>query len=537
MGGVLIQLIAKGVEDIHIIHNPQVTQFKIVYRRHTNFSLEDKIINFNKIPNFGDKASCEIQKYGDCVNRIFVVVNLPTVNPLISTTSGTTTSTGVSLYQGNSFAWVRNIGYAIIKTIEIEIGGKIIDRHYGESLFLFNELFGPKSEQYNKMIGNVPELYSFTNGKDPYTLYIPLQFWFCRASGLSLPITSLLLSDIKINVEFQDLSNCYITAPTSYINCNADMTAFKKYELLTQNYDGTPIYGYFHSYDIVNKNLYYIQLSNRKFTGVPYATPTSSLTSTVINAILSTALSYTYRISGEISKFYVIPYLNAFTITNYFPTINLSLGNTYLLTGYVYLDDDERQIFFKKSHEYLIEQLYFTPNIVVDSINNKLKISLEQPTKLMFWVTQLNDVATSLDYFNYTNSFSREVIPYSSPDNSNDLILGKTNGRSLVVTQALLLNGKETFAARDYSFFNYTIPYQCLEYGADEGINVYNFGLFPQKIQPSGTCNMSMIATIDVQITYQTIINVNTIANFRCYGLVYNMLKINNGIGAVVFTI
>ena len=76
------------------------------------------------------------------------------------------------------------------------------------------------------MIGNIPDLTNFTSEKESYTLYIPLQFWFCGNPGMALPCISLLHSDIKINVEFHDVEKCYKLTPTHYIKCRDDIVNF-----------------------------------------------------------------------------------------------------------------------------------------------------------------------------------------------------------------------------------------------------------------------------------------------------------------------
>lgn len=529
MGGALIQLICKGAENIYLSVDPQITFFNMVYRRHTNFSREHKILNFIQVPNFGTKVSCNIPQLGDLLSTVYLTVTLPAVSQQADN-SNTVTYDGTTIYSENKFAWARNIGYVIIKTVEVVLNGRNIDTQYGEWLYIWNQLTEPKSEQYDKMIGNVPELYNFTNGKNEYILYIPLQFWFCKKSGLALPLVSLQLSDIKINIEFNNIEKCYIKAPSLYIQCISDLVAFKKYEILKQTYDGDDIFGLYDSYDIVTKRLYYTSLSQKKFIGIIYNT-TTTLDQSNIDMILSSPQAYKYSITGIESKFYVIPYINATSKSNPFININLSLGNTYLLADYIYLDDDEREKFAKNKHVYLIEQIYFTPSNKIDSINAKIKLSVNQPTKLLCWVVQLNSIANSLDYFNYTNSPARKIINYGSYTELSD-----PSGISLIKTQTIQLNGLPIFPERSKDYFNYCLPYQYFKYGIAEGINICPFSLHPQDLQPSGTCNMSKIDNINIILNLQDNVNVRNNAYCRCYAIAYNILKISSGLAGLVFT-
>jgi hypothetical protein len=121
----------------------------------------------------------------------------------------------------NSFSWVENLGHSIIDYIELEIGGQKIDRLYGDWLNIWQELTVPLSKQagYNKMIGNVSDIFQTRisnqdNNTSPCrNLYIPLPFWFCRQSNLTIPLISLEYHEVKMNVEFRDIRECVKFGP------------------------------------------------------------------------------------------------------------------------------------------------------------------------------------------------------------------------------------------------------------------------------------------------------------------------------------
>ena len=77
MGGGLMQLVAYGAQDIYLTGNPQITFFKVVYRRHTNFSMESIEQTFNGSADFGKKVSCTISRNGDLVSRVYLQAQLP----------------------------------------------------------------------------------------------------------------------------------------------------------------------------------------------------------------------------------------------------------------------------------------------------------------------------------------------------------------------------------------------------------------------------------------------------------------------------
>ena len=95
MGGGLMQLVAYGAQDIYLTNNPQITFFKVVYRRHTNFAIESIEQTFNGSVDFGNKVSCTVSRNGDLIHKVYLQVDLPAL-------AGTVTN------------WVENIGHVLI---------------------------------------------------------------------------------------------------------------------------------------------------------------------------------------------------------------------------------------------------------------------------------------------------------------------------------------------------------------------------------------------------------------------------------------
>ena len=207
MGGGLLQLVAYGAQDVYLTGNPQITFFKVVYRRHTNFSIESIKQTFTGTPEFGLSVPCTIQRSGDLISRMYLETTLPSVNISYGVTTGTT-------YK--AFRWLNWIGHVLIKNTELSIGGSKIDKHYGEWLHIWNELTqeSGKASGYAEMVGNVPQLtqiYSSNTSATAcetgtYKLFIPLQFWFCRNPGLAIPLIALQYHDVVVNIEFRSLT-------------------------------------------------------------------------------------------------------------------------------------------------------------------------------------------------------------------------------------------------------------------------------------------------------------------------------------------
>ena len=147
MGGGLLQLVAYGAQDVYLTGNPQITFFKVVYRRHTNFALESIQQTFNGSVGYGQRITSTISRNGDLISRAYLVVN-------------TTASNCCPYY-----------GLRLVKYAEVEIGGQKIDKHYAEWMYIWNELSLPvgKKDAYFSMVGG-------KGGDINGNLYIPLEF-------------------------------------------------------------------------------------------------------------------------------------------------------------------------------------------------------------------------------------------------------------------------------------------------------------------------------------------------------------------------
>jgi hypothetical protein len=195
MGGGLMQLVAYGAQDIYLTGNPQITFFKVVYRRHTNFSMESIEQTFNGAADFGKRVTCTVSRNGDLMHRVYLQVTVPALSGDDSSDSSAT--------------WVDWLGHALIKNVEVEIGGQRVDKHYGDWMHIWNELTqsAGKKDGYETMVGK--------NVDGKTDLYIPLEFWFCRNPGLALPLIALQYHEVKINLEFRSAAECLTPTATT----------------------------------------------------------------------------------------------------------------------------------------------------------------------------------------------------------------------------------------------------------------------------------------------------------------------------------
>jgi hypothetical protein len=211
MGGGLMQLVAYGAQDIYLTGNPQITYFKVVYRRHTNFAMEPIEQTFNGTVGFGNTVSATISRNGDLVSGMTLEVVLPQI-----------TGGGAN----DAAAWTNDVGHHLVETCTVSIGGQEIDKHYGDWLEIWAQLTVPCCHKrgYREMIGQDTDPYTGLpllgglqdrhdtastkygarlNADGVRVLYIPMQFWFCRNVGLALPLIALQYHEVKVDIKFR----------------------------------------------------------------------------------------------------------------------------------------------------------------------------------------------------------------------------------------------------------------------------------------------------------------------------------------------
>jgi hypothetical protein len=527
MTGGLIQLVAYGIQDLFLTKDPQITFFKLVYRRHTNFSTEVIPLNFTSTPSFGKRVSCILSRNGDLIGKTHLVISLPRI-PVFMNDDGT-------VDEITKFAWIRRVGYGLIRNIEVEIGSELIDRQYGDWLNIWHELTIADTKNLNKILGNVKEVTEFSNGKKSYKLFIPLRFWFNRFPGLALPIIALQYNNIKINLELNDFNQCYVVAPTHTLGIDNDLVNFKPFEFLQQNVNGVVSLARYVYFDIINRILYLWRYTNNGFLSVTETDQSLIKTEAQQRAILyqkdtfGNYINQQYFITGLTSLFIAMPRINAteqtYSNRNFRPS-TVVIKDAFLLVEYIFLDTDERIRFSQGKLEYLIEQLLYNGENVIDGINQSFKVGFTQPCLELYWVTQLALVQNTLinDVFNYTDSV---ITDYNT---------GKPIGSNIILQETVLFNGLERVSLRDSQYFSWVQPYQHHSHSPAEGINSYSFALHPEKHQPSCTANMSKLDNVVVKLIANPDINFNNTAKLRIYGLVYNVLRVVSGISGLVFS-
>tara|TARA_B100000902_G_scaffold400058_1_gene475342 strand:+ start:11944 stop:13839 length:1896 start_codon:yes stop_codon:yes gene_type:complete len=398
MGGGQIQLLRYGAQNIYLNGNPQITYFKSVYKRHTNFAMENIRIDFEgpqgllyTSTGVDNTIRCKIPRNADLIDKLYFAFNIPNIY------SGYKKSTidSVEYNTAYEFQWIPNIGSQVIKECTLRIGGNKVSELYGQWIEIWHELFldtGGKNA-FDRMTGHAPEVfmpahdgvnngfyptssldpqqninpdssnYSFSEfKKNPYLqppsilgrqIYVPLPFWFTTNPGLALPLIALQYHDVNIEFKLRPISELYTiidTDPTS----NKFKSRIAPNVLISDHHIGNFITN-IPSKDFVN--------GNNLFDG----------------------------------------------------TTNMAGWNidTHLLVNYIYLDEDERRQFANNNHEYLIEQVNRQTFLGVSG-SKSLNLKFNHPVKYMVWFAQRSDISSVFNRHNNYTNWKDEYIPPNS---------------------------------------------------------------------------------------------------------------------------
>ena len=500
--------------------NPQITYFKTVYRRHTNFSLESVEQTFNGSVDFGKKVTLTVSRNGDLIHRVYLQATLPSVE---------TSSSSVF------FRWVNYIGHQLIKSYEIQIGGQRIDKQYGDWLNIWNELTQESGKQggYDNMVGNTVHLTGTgLNGTNATTLYVPLQFWFCRNPGLALPLIALQYHEVKIEMEFRPKNELYVTT--------GDVS-----DCTTTTSSATVCVPSLEAASLFIDYVYLDTDERRRFAQVSHEYLIEQLQFTGDESTVQTNVRHKLNFNHPCKELiWVVQRDDVVKLgynqwNNYTDDFDLDSGAQYDSTTGLPLS---QYSVFTNVEGGSGRGFPYTANATLDSdyanYLSNLGVGEASGTRGSDSVRTLRNGVNFPNSFypgaNVNNLAPSDFGTYNSAAEFSDHAgLGPRNaGRNPVVKAKLLLNGHDRFQERLGSYFNLVQPYQHHSNVPATGINVYSFALKPEEHQPSGTCNFSRIdnATLQMQVTPKAALG----SKIRVYAINYNVLRIMSGINRLI---
>jgi hypothetical protein len=538
MGGALMQLVAYGAQDVFLTGNPEITFWKVSYRRHTNFAMESIEQTFNGQADFGRRVSCTISRNGDLAYRTYVQVTLPEINQGMGT-SGT----------GPVYArWLDYPGEQLIALVEVEIGGQRIDRQYGDWMHIWNQLTLSAEQQagYYKMIGHTTQLtylcdpaFADINGPcaatggpsqvcaprkalPETTLYIPLLFWFCRNPGLALPLVALQYHEVKINIDFRPIGECLWAVKSLSDTTGASQAVTTAYQ---QSLVAASIYVDFIFLDTDER---------RKMAQNPHEYLIEQLQYTGDESVGSS--------SNKIKINFNHPCKELIWVVQ--PDSNVDYCNALESNSVLY------KVLGPQPFNYTDAIDALPPSIAVfggqaETSGANAFISggvFQMPGAVDGIVSgaQGNAAGWNHDIFDAAAGSTNNG---SLVSDAGTFVLAETAlnmhcwGENPVVTAKLQLNGQDRISEREGSYFDVVQPFQHHTRAPDTGINVYSFALRPEEHQPSGTCNFSRIdnATLQLVLSSGTVVGTNT-AKVRVYAYSYNVLRVMAGMCGVAYS-
>lgn len=523
-----MQLVAYGAQDVYLTGNPQITFWKVTYRRHTNFAMESIEQTFNGQADFGRRVTCTVSRNGDLAYRTYLQVTLPEIGQGLR--SGET---------GEVYArWLDFPGHQLIENVEVEIGGQRIEKQYGDWMHLWCQLTMDKNQEsgYYKMIGNTTQLTFITdpnyadvdgpcdssaprqvcaprNALPETTLYVPLQFWFCTNPGLALPLIALQYHEVKINLDLRAIDECLFAVGD--LNA-AESSGDQKVQMA-------------YAQSLVSASLYvdYVYLDTderRRMAQNPHEYLIEQLQYTGAESVGSSSNKVRLNFNHPCKE----------------------------LVWVVQPDSNVDYCASLTAGEVLYKALGAQPfnyTDAVDALPNSIK-AFGSPSSIGdgegFITNQLFESAGAIDVTANTGhqeAWAGNNGTQAGVSDAGTFVLAETSldmhcwGENPVVTAKLQLNGQDRFSEREGTYFDQVQPWQHHSRAPDTGVNVYSFALRPEEHQPSGTCNMSRIdnATLQLVLSNACVEGVNT-AKVRVYARNYNVLRIMSGMGGLAYS-
>jgi hypothetical protein len=504
-----MQLVAYGAQDVFLTGTPEITFWKVSYRRHTNFAMESIEQTFSGQADFGRRVTCTISRNGDLAYRTYLQVTLPEINKHM----GANDACGAR--------WLDFIGEQLIAQVEVEVGGQRIDRQYGDWMHIWNQLTLSKEQEsgYHKMIGHTTQLtYMTESGRSDIagpcasssapnqvcaprsalpetTLYVPLQFWFCRNPGLALPLIALQYHEVKINIDFRPIGEC--------------LFAMSGTTSATQAYQQS----------LVAASLYvdYIFLDTderRKMAQNPHEY--------LIEQVQFTGDESVGSSSNKIKLNFNHPCKELIWVVQ--PDANVDYCDS-LIAGTTLNSTHGAQPF---NYTDAIDSL---PNDIAAYGGAAIDVNGE-------FGTQSVEGSAAVDAGAAAAANGAQGL-----SDAGSFVLAETAldmhcwGENPVVTAKLQLNGQDRFSEREGSYFDTVQPFQHHTRAPDSGINVYSFGLRPEEHQPSGSCNFSRIDNAVLQLVLSAgAVSGTATAKVRVYAVNYNVLRVMSGMAGVAYS-
>jgi Large eukaryotic DNA virus major capsid protein/Major capsid protein N-terminus len=481
MGGGLMQLVAYGAQDLYLTGEPEITFFKNIYKRHTNYSVEAIEQTFNGQVGFGKRVSCTISRNGDLITNMYLEV----------------------VMEADGATWFPV--EALVKEVELEIGGQKIDRHYSDWFRIYDELFrtGTQKNAYFRMT-NFPNEDRVIGTPIKRRLYLPLIFFFNKEPGMALPLIALQFHEVKVHFTF---SNASEIEGIKTVGSDLDATLYVDYV--------------------------YLDTEERKRFA-------SSNHEMLIEQLQFTGNESITLGQNKVQK-------------------NIRLNFNHPVKYLAWVVKGNKHGIYNNSHPFP-----WNEDLNVDSFEVSEDSLDEEATKAILtssphnWApSDFDDVIADLKSGSVPALFADVEKKRAFYLNRQFTFTGEgsfiDDTYAPLYSAKLQLNGHDRFSERKGSFFNQVQAYQCCQSLPAAGVYMYSFALEPRKHQPTGTCNFSRIDNATLQLTFKsvnssvrnaknvdsdnnTVLNRYDLRDIKVYAVNYNVLRIMSGMGGLAFS-
>jgi len=505
MPGGILQLIFQGAQDIYLSGNPTMTFFKTVYKRYTQFGTEYITLPFDMIPTFTPtqitKTSCKINRNADLLYDTYLTYDVP------------------AIYTNNliPFGWVEELGTRIIKEISIRLDGNQLDLQRGDYMKIYSDMIfnGTKKGQWLRCVGG--ESYMQNTGQNlsndittqsiainARRLYIPLLFWFCLNSGLSIPLIALQYNELYIDCTFSPLNEL--------IRIGNPMVSPKQLFGDYQNSD----------FNIVIRN-YFLSLGYDQ-TNVFYYFTQNNWQS---NANL--LCNYIYLGDDERKMFAQTSHEYLITQVQFNLYQGLKAGPNYLETIFIH---PVKEIFWVLTVDTL------------DQTNDWYNFTgLTEDRSFLYWQSLLKYY--TLQHFNepllgyvketftdFVNSVKSQSVYKLTPEQTQTYF---GNYYSIMESAQPIFNNNDRMEILDHDFYQNLQLFKYHTGLTPQGVYILSFGLKPEDHQPSGTQNFSRLDYQEMKINIFNTFPPELKFDCYMYAINYNVFRIIGGIGSTVF--
>jgi hypothetical protein len=491
MGGGLMQLVAYGAQDIYLTGNPQITFFKVVYRRHTNFSMECIQQTFNGTSTIGTGATSgtvTVSRNGDLLSKVYLRCDQDT-------------SSGIN-------------GDELITDVTLEIGGQQIDKHTKEWLQVWAELTVPDSKAagYKYLTGGFSNTLVSAGGTSQQSIMVPLQFWFCRNPGLALPLIALQYHEVKMKFNFGIDTNVgrddTSAKPVLELWCDyiyLDTDERRRFAQVSHEY-------------LIEQLQYQNEASPNSKYKLNFNHPVKELiwtntSSNITSQKAKLALNGHDRLAEQDREYY---------------QVRQPLDHHTAVPGYNIKETERPQMINPihtgaLTHHSSAASAIGVAILAVGSVTVSSELQAATPIRvgdvLSIAVGDIDEADHGADAVNHHLVQVASVSSDADPECSfvtaiaaGSIHSGLGDGAGLTID---IVGRVQNPTSR------------CSQLTRD--VNVYSFALKPEEHQPSGTCNFSRIDTAHLQFS-----SAATVENI--YAVNYNVLRVMSGMGGLAYS-